>query len=224
MIEITAINNYLFVTLESGEIYSGFKSSFEFQQQADAVKFDVILHGRLIIDNTIFSSFTNNNVAFASANDFIEFYTGIINLGAVTGASTSANQDLLLAELQAKADLTETQPVSVQNFPASQIISDGGGSITIDNPFLSNQIGTWGYNSGISGTLTLTGTKKVLMITAIGQEASATITINGGDTITLPYGGTDKVSSSIEIKPVGTLVSPTIVFTGTKGYFVEWVS
>lgn len=31
------------------------------------------------------------------------------------GAATSAKQDLLLAELQLKADLTETQPVSVQN-------------------------------------------------------------------------------------------------------------
>lgn len=34
-----------------------------------------------------------------------------------TGAATSAKQDLLLAELQLKADLTETQPVSVTSLP-----------------------------------------------------------------------------------------------------------
>lgn len=34
-----------------------------------------------------------------------------------TGAATSAKQDLLLAELQLKADLTETQPVSLASIP-----------------------------------------------------------------------------------------------------------
>ena len=89
---------------------------------------------------------------------------------------------------------------------------------------LASQTGTWGYNSGISGTLTLTGGKKILQITAIGEEASATIQINGGDTITLPYGSTDKVSSSITIEPKGNLVDPTIIFTNTKAYFCEYTS
>lgn len=85
------------------------------------------------------------------------------------------------------------------------------------------QTGTWGYNAGVSGTLTLTGNKRVLQITAIAEEAAASFTINGGDTITLPYGSTDKVSSAITVEPKGNLLNPTIIFSSTKAYFVEWV-
>ena len=84
--------------------------------------------------------------------------------------------------------------------------------------------GTWGYSAGVSGTVTLTGGKRVLQITAIAQQAAATITINGGQDIVLPYGSTDKVSSSITIEPKGNLTNPVLVLTGTSGYFVEWVS
>lgn len=84
--------------------------------------------------------------------------------------------------------------------------------------------GTWGYNAGTSGTLTLSGGKRVLQISAIAQGAAGSLTINAGDVITLPYDSVDKVSSSIEIRPTGNLVDPTIVFTGTDAYFVEFVS
>lgn len=83
--------------------------------------------------------------------------------------------------------------------------------------------GTWGYASGASGTVTLTGSKRVLQITAIALETAGSITIDGGDSIPLPYGATDKVSSSISIEPKGNLTDPVIVFTGTDSYFVEYV-
>jgi len=90
---------------------------------------------------------------------------------------------------------------------------------------ISNLTGTWGYASGTNGTVTLSGGKKVLQITAIAQGASGSFTINAGSAITLPYDSTDKVSSSIEIKPVGNLVDPTIVFSaGVDAYFIEHVS
>lgn len=84
--------------------------------------------------------------------------------------------------------------------------------------------GAWGYAAGTSGTETLTGGKRVLQITAIALEAAATLTINGGDTITIPYGSTDSVSSSITIEPKGNLTDPTLIFTGTDSYFIEFVS
>jgi hypothetical protein len=74
----------------------------------------------------------------------------------------------------------------------------------------------------VSGTVTLTGSKRVLQITAVALEAAGSITIDGGDTIPLPYGATDKVSSSISIEPKGNLIDPVIVFTGTDSYFVEY--
>tara|TARA_R110000850_G_scaffold91270_2_gene193825 strand:+ start:500 stop:1045 length:546 start_codon:yes stop_codon:yes gene_type:complete len=84
--------------------------------------------------------------------------------------------------------------------------------------------GTWGYSSGADGTLTLTGGKRVLQITAVSLEVAGDITINGGDMIRLPYGNVDKVSTEITIHPQGNLTDPTIVFTGTDSYFVEYVS
>ena len=42
----------------------------------------------------------------------------IVTSALPTGASTSAKQDILLTELQLKADLTETQPVSLSTLPA----------------------------------------------------------------------------------------------------------
>lgn len=90
--------------------------------------------------------------------------------------------------------------------------------------FINAQSGAWGYSAGISGTLTLTSGKKVLRITAIALEVAASFTINGGDSIIIPYGATDKVSSSIEFQPLGNLVNPVIIFTNTKAYLVEYVT
>lgn len=70
------------------------------------------------------------NVSISHLNDSVKIGDGVdllavnadgsINVGASalpTGAATAAKQDLLLAELQLKADLTETQPVSVASLP-----------------------------------------------------------------------------------------------------------
>lgn len=89
---------------------------------------------------------------------------------------------------------------------------------------ISNMINpplNWRYSSGISGTVILAGSKKIKEITAIAQESSATIQINGGDVITLPYGSTDHLSTSFSVKP-DNLIDPTIIFTGTKSYFIEY--
>lgn len=83
--------------------------------------------------------------------------------------------------------------------------------------------GTWGYDSGTSGILTLTGSKKVLLITATAIEAAGSIIINNGDTILLPYGSTDKISSDLSIVPHANLIDPEIEFIGTDSFFVEWV-
>ena len=121
----------------------------------------------------------------------------------------------------ASTNLTQVGGVSVS---LGQTTRSGSIPVTLPSDGAGVPFGTWGYNAGISGTLTLTGGKRVLMISAIAEQAAATITINGGDTITLPYGSTDKVSSALEIRPAGNLTNPTIVFTSTVAYFVEYVS
>jgi hypothetical protein len=93
-------------------------------------------------------------------------------------------------------------------------------TVTADLPAVA---GVWGYNSGALGTLTLTGGKRVLQISAISLEVAGSITINGGDLIRLPYGDVDKVSTEMTIYPKGNLIDPVIEFVDTDSYFVEYV-
>jgi hypothetical protein len=97
-------------------------------------------------------------------------------------------------------------------------------SPSIGGALPSVEVGAWGYNSGSLGTLTLTGGKRVLQISAISLEVAGSITINGGDLIRLPYGNVDKVSTEMTIYPKGNLIDPVIVFVDTDSYFVEYVT
>lgn len=51
--------------------------------------------------------------------------TAITPPAAITGYATSAKQDTLLTELQLKADLTETQPVSLASVPSHAVTNAG---------------------------------------------------------------------------------------------------
>lgn len=78
--------------------------------------------------------------------------------------------------------------------------------------------GTWGYDAGVSGSVTIGVGKRILQITAVAGGLGATMTINGGSTVTIP------ALTSITIEPRGNLTAPSLVFTGTAAYFVEHVS
>lgn len=79
-----------------------------------------------------------------------------------------------------------------------------------------NERGTWGYVAGVSGTVVIAAGRRVLGIAAY-STAGGTLTINGGDSVVIP------AASAIGIAPKGNLVAPTLVFTGTTSYFVEFV-
>ena len=83
-------------------------------------------------------------------------------------------------------------------------------------------VGAWGYAAGTAGTENITG--RVLQITAIALDSSATISVNGGASITVPYSVANKTGSSLSIEPRGNLIDPSITFTGTASYFVEYVT
>jgi hypothetical protein len=84
----------------------------------------------------------------------------------------------------------------------------------------SRLTGTWGYQAGTSGTeSTDLSAKKVLAIFASAPTSgNGSVAINGGDSIVVPAG------KSVNIEPRGTLVAPSIVFTGTDAYFIETVA
>ena len=78
-------------------------------------------------------------------------------------------------------------------------------------------LGTLDYCAGVNGTETLTTGKRVLGITAHATTAGS-MTINGGDSIAIP------ANSGVSFTPQGNLVDPTVIFTGTDSYIIEFVS
>lgn len=114
-------------------------------------------------------------------------YVGNLSLPLPAGAATTANQAI------------------------------GNASLSSVNDKLPDLSGTWGYDSGVSGSVTIGVGKRVLQITAVAGALGATMTINGGSTVTIP------ALTSITLEPCGNLTAPSLVFTGTAGYFVEHV-
>lgn len=80
-------------------------------------------------------------------------------------------------------------------------------------------VGTYGYAAGTTGTPTIPANARILSITATGPALSgtATVTIDGGDTITIP------ADTTWVANPEANLTAPTLVFTSTRAYFVDWV-
>src|SRR3990167_2888638 len=69
--------------------------------------------------------------------------TALTPPAAITGFATSAKQDTLLTELQLKADLTETQPVSLSTVPSHAVTNAGTFAVQNDaaTPAGTNAIG-----------------------------------------------------------------------------------
>lgn len=136
--------------------------------------------------------------------------------GTVLGAGNNNIGDVdivtLPGDVEADIDqLRDNSDLMVPDIDAIRVATQ-----SIDGKF-TDMSGTWGYVSDISGTETLSGSKRVIGITAV-STAGGTITINGGDTITLP------ANSSFKMAPQANLVDPTIIFTATNSYVVEYLA
>lgn len=132
--------------------------------------------------------------------------TGTLDVDIDTSTlATHAKQDLLLTELEKKADLTETQPVSIQNFPSTTNIVTG-------NITTRNLVPTGVSTPGGSVEITLNGAATVgIQVTGTYTGAlSLQATIDGTTWVTV--GGSPFTTST------GT-ISATIT-SGTNGLFL----
>ncbi len=76
---------------------------------------------------------------------------------AITGFATSAKQDTLLTELQLKADLTETQPVSLASVPSHAVTNAGTFAVQVTSAPTTAVTGTfYQATQPISGSVTAT--------------------------------------------------------------------
>lgn len=85
------------------------------------------------------------------------------------GAATSAKQDALLAELQLKADLTETQPVSLSTLPALVAGAAVVGKVGIDQstPGTTNRVTLGADSVAVTSSSFATSAKQDTLQTAI---------------------------------------------------------
>ena len=87
------------------------------------------------------------------------------------------------------------------------------------NATITNESGTWGYRSGITGTPSIPAGARVLSISAIAPaDTPASFTVDGGNAITIPG------YQNFSLSPKGNLIAPVLVFTGTESYVVEFVT
>lgn len=158
--------------------------------------------------------------------------SGTVNVGNFPATQAVSATDLDIRNLSSAQDsVAVTGTVAVSNFPATQAVS---GTVTANlgtlngaaldtsvqaiNGKLPDESGAWGYAAGTSGTATIPANKRVMTLTATAPPlVAATMTINGGATITIPAG------AALTILPRANLTAPTLVFTGTASYFVEFI-
>lgn len=117
---------------------------------------------------------------------------------AATGASTQATLAAVLAKIIAAPATEATLAAILASLP--------------------DESGTWSYLAGVSGTVNVPAGGRLLGVTATGGTSAASMTINGGATITIP------ANQAIDFSPRAQLVAPSFVFTSTVSYVVEYLT
>jgi hypothetical protein len=130
----------------------------------------------------------------------------------VTVANPTANPETGLAKNATLTDGSLRGTVTVANpttAPETGLAKDA--TLTARLPVLA---GAWDYQAEASGTITVAANRRVIGIAA-HSTIGGSLTINSGASIPIP------ANSGISIGPVGNLVAPVLVFTGTDSAFVE---
>ena len=123
-----------------------------------------------------------------------------------TGLATSAKQDTLLAELQLKADLTETQPVSLASVPSHAVTNAGTFAVQVTSAPTTAVTGTfWQATQPVS--LASVPSHAVTNAGTFATQAAQSGTWNIG-TVTTLTGITNNVNT-VE-------VAPTTILNGNK--------
>jgi len=113
---------------------------------------------------------------------------------------------VLGSEVEVKNDSGNPIPVSVSNFPAQQP-SQADANVT----------GAWAYMAGTSGVAVVPAGGKVLQISATSVDGGS-FTVNSGSSIVIP------ANQQFTLEPRGNLVAPTVSFSNTTSYVIEYVS
>jgi hypothetical protein len=136
---------------------------------------------------------------------------------AVTAAN---NSTLLLGNILEILKATQTAERGPAPAPSRYVAVGGGANMATTESLLArlpDLTGTWGYYAGVSGTVVMAAGQRVTGIAAHATLAGS-MTVNAGASITIP------ADTGIWLEPQGQLVAPTLVFTGTDTYVVEYLT
>lgn len=81
--------------------------------------------------------------------------------------------------------------------------------------------GVWDYAAGTSGTVNVPANGRVIGIAAAATSAGATVTIDGGDAIPIPFA--TGVVSFVDVAPRANVIAPVVDFFATASFLVEWL-
>jgi len=137
--------------------------------------------------------------------------TKIVSMPAVTidttGLATSAKQDTLLTELQLKADLTETQPVSIATMPSTpvtgtfwQATQPVSGSLTVD----------LGLNNDVTVTGSVTANAGTNLNTSLLATEATLLSLDSNTSSSLSYLETLAGAIAVSEMQVDVLTMPTV--------------
>lgn len=137
---------------------------------------------------------------------------------AITGFATSAKQDTLLTELQLKADLTETQPVSLASVPSHAVTNAGTFAVQAAESDGANV--TLGAKADAKSTATdttaVTAMQVLKQISASVQAPPSQAVTNAGTFVTQENGAA-LTSLQLADDVVATLGTTTYTEATTKG-------
>ena len=155
---------------------------------------------------------------------------------AITGFATSAKQDTLLTELQGKADLTETQPVSLASVPPHAVTNAGIFAVQSTDSGAGKTLKRASVALAASGNIVaLVSSKRIKVYSYQIQSLNDTMSItikdgSGGATLDLwtlnaregTNGATVAPPSFIFATTAGTALYGTITGTGTVNVSVSY--
>lgn len=148
------------------------------------------------------------------------------------GLATSAKQDTLLTELQLKADLTETQPVSLATVPSHAVTNAGTFAVQVDGAALTSlqliddtvaTLGTTTYTEAATKGLTIGAVRRdadttlvdttneigPLQMNAAGQLKTE---VFSGETLPVSFTGSTDVATQTTLAAINTkLASGTVI-------------
>lgn len=135
-----------------------------------------------------------------------EDITALTPPAAITGFATSAKQDALLTELQLKADLTETQPVSLASVPSHAVTNAGTFAVQVTSAPTTAVTGTfWQATQPVSIASTVTTTETAPTTIYNGKKSVTT----AGTRVTL---ASSQAVKSVTIKALST--NTGIIYVG----------